>query len=101
MATILSEADVRTALTAMPGWEGDSENLVKTVTVFDEAADELERAVAAVADEVDHHPDISRVPGGLRFVLRTHSAGGVTERDVDLATRIDRVLSGTAGSVDD
>jgi 4a-hydroxytetrahydrobiopterin dehydratase len=44
--------------------------------------------VAAVAEELDHHPDVDLRYRDVTFRLATHSAGGVTELDVDLARRI-------------
>jgi len=45
-------------------------------------------AVAVVADELDHHPDVLVGYGSLVFDLTSHDAGGVTARDVRLAKRI-------------
>ena len=47
--------------------------------------------VAALADEIDHHPDIDVRWTTVTFRLTTHSAGGLTEQDVRLATAIDRL----------
>jgi 4a-hydroxytetrahydrobiopterin dehydratase len=52
-------------------------------------AGELLARIATEADERDHHPDLAlRYPGIVRIVLTTHSAGGITELDVDLARAI-------------
>ena len=48
-------------------------------------------AVAEVAEELDHHPDIDIRWTSVTFVLSTHSAGGVTERDLTLAGRINEL----------
>ena len=48
-----------------------------------------------LADEVNHHPDVSRDADSVTFRLWTHSAGGVTAKDVELAARIDAQLSGS------
>jgi 4a-hydroxytetrahydrobiopterin dehydratase len=48
--------------------------------------------VAKVAEEMDHHPDIDIRWRTLTFRCSTHSAGGVTTRDIALANRIDRIL---------
>ena len=60
----------------------------------DDSQDALQQAVGAVADALDHHPVVTREPDALTFRLWTHSAGGVTAKDVDLAARIDQVLTG-------
>ncbi|SFR88367.1 pterin-4-alpha-carbinolamine dehydratase [Agromyces sp. CF514] len=54
-------------------------------------------AVAPVADELDHHPDVQLGWGRVVFELSSHDVGGVTSRDLELARRID-VLAGAAGA---
>jgi 4a-hydroxytetrahydrobiopterin dehydratase len=54
--------------------------------------------VQQVADEAerrDHHPDIDIRWRTLRFALSTHSAGGLTQLDLDLADEIDRLAGGS------
>jgi len=94
MAQTMSEQEIRDALAALPGWELADGKLVRDVPVEADSADNLERAVMQVADELDHHPEIQRGERSLRFTLWTHSAGGVTAKDVELAGRIDQTLSG-------
>lgn len=51
-------------------------------------------AIAAAADDANHHPDLTlSYPGTVGVRLTTHSAGGVTELDVDLARTIDGLAS--------
>jgi 4a-hydroxytetrahydrobiopterin dehydratase len=45
-------------------------------------------AVAVVADELNHHPDVRLGWGRVEFELSSHDAGGVTSRDLALAERI-------------
>ena len=49
--------------------------------------------VATIADEVDHHPDIDIRYNRVSLGLWSHDAGGVTERDLKLAERIDFATS--------
>ena len=97
MAELLGRGDIDTALAALPGWEFEQDRLVKTVQVPEDSQDSLVEAVAKVADDMDHHPDVVREADTVSFRLWTHTADGVTSKDVDLAARIDRQLSG-AGS---
>lgn len=61
---------------------------------FTEAA-ELAAAIARIADEVDHHPDLDlRYPDVVHVTLTSHDAGGLTTRDVDLARAISAVAGG-------
>jgi 4a-hydroxytetrahydrobiopterin dehydratase len=94
MAEQLDRDDIDTALAALPGWSFDDGKLVKRAEVPDDSQDALVEAVARVADAMNHHPDVARDPGAVTFRLWTHSAGGVTAKDVDLAARIDQQLSG-------
>ena len=55
--------------------------------------------IALVAEELDHHPDLDIRWRTLRVELTTHSAGGLTQLDVESAHRVDgcvRDLGGTA-----
>ena len=96
MSELLDQEQVTTALAALPGWSGDQQRLTRTVAVPADSQDGLVEAVMRVADAMNHHPQIDRGPDSMSFALWTHSAGGVTQKDVDLATRIDQVLSGAA-----
>jgi 4a-hydroxytetrahydrobiopterin dehydratase len=51
-------------------------------------------AIAVIAEGMDHHPDIDIRWRTLHFTLSTHSAGGVTALDTELATRIEAVVAG-------
>ncbi len=65
------------------------------------AAGALAAQIAAAADEADHHPAIElRYPDRVLVRLWTHTAGSVTQLDVDLARRIDEIAA-TAGATHD
>jgi len=92
----LAPSDLAHAVASLSGWKGDMEGITRTVeaTSFPAAID-LVRAVADVAEELDHHPDIDIRWRRVTFTLRTHDVSGVTSLDIDLARRID-LLVGTA-----
>ena len=94
MADVMTQRDIEDALASLPGWRYDDNKLVRDVPVESASQDNLERAVMEVAEELDHHPTIERTDAAMRFLLWTHSAGGVTAKDVELAARIDQTLSG-------
>ncbi len=52
--------------------------------------------VAIQAEKADHHPEWSNVWNRVDIVLTTHDAGGVTQRDIDLARFIDAAATGQA-----
>ena len=94
MANLLPREDIDAALAALAGWSYDGTALVKQVPVPAHSQDGLVEAVGKVADAVNHHPVVDRAADSLTFRLWTHTDDGVTAKDVDLAARIDRELSG-------
>jgi 4a-hydroxytetrahydrobiopterin dehydratase len=89
----LDDAAIDAALHDLPDWSRDGDALVRTFRRADwRDAIALVNAVADEADRRDHHPDLS-VTGYRRvtFRLTTHSEGGITQRDVALARRIDEL----------
>jgi 4a-hydroxytetrahydrobiopterin dehydratase len=89
----LSPDEIAAALHGLPDWSGDGDGLRRTAELpsFRDAVAAIV-AIADVAEELDHHPDIDLRWRTLHFTLVTHSAGGVTENDLQLARRIDALL---------
>jgi 4a-hydroxytetrahydrobiopterin dehydratase len=94
MTTALEPAEITRHLADLTGWTGDASGLHRTVTAptFLDGI-KIVQAVAETAEAMDHHPDIDIRWTALTFGLVTHSAGGVTELDVELAHRIDAVAT--------
>jgi 4a-hydroxytetrahydrobiopterin dehydratase len=87
---LLDDDTVNGWLAAHPGWHRDGASITRAVECATfPAAIALVGRVAEAAEERDHHPDIDIRWRTLRFVLSTHSAGGLTEKDLDLAAVID------------
>ncbi|ACU69676.1 transcriptional coactivator/pterin dehydratase [Catenulispora acidiphila DSM 44928] len=92
---ILQQEEIAPLLTAHPEWTGGAEHLSRVFTAADfPAAIAVVDKVAVIAEELNHHPDIDIRWRTVRFRLSTHSAGGVTELDLQLARRIETVLAG-------
>lgn len=91
MRTKLSDLEIRRALGGLPGWSRKGDALNKTYS-FARFADGIRFVdqVAAVADAMNHHPDIDVRYTNITFTLSTHDAGGVTQRDLDLAKAIEQ-----------
>jgi 4a-hydroxytetrahydrobiopterin dehydratase len=92
MASVLSPEELANALAGLPAWAGDVtgiERAVKAPSFLDGIR--LVDAVADAAEAADHHPDIDIRWRTVTFRLATHSAGGVTEKDLALARRIDEL----------
>jgi 4a-hydroxytetrahydrobiopterin dehydratase len=89
----LSEEAVRAAVASMGGWAVADGELVKTYSfsTFPDAIAFVNR-VADLAEDVGHHPDIDIRYSNVTMRLSTHSAGGITQMDLDLARRIDALL---------
>lgn len=92
---LLSEDDIENALAGLDGWSGDSNGITRTVELpsFPDAIGVVDE-VALVAEELDHHPDIDIRWRTLTFTCATHSEGGVTGKDLELAQRINGILTG-------
>ena len=73
-------------------WSRDGDELVKTVVLTDFAAAlGFVNEVGRLAEQRNHHPDINISWNTVTLRLSTHSAGGLTSADVELATEIDRL----------
>jgi 4a-hydroxytetrahydrobiopterin dehydratase len=85
----LTDEQITEALRRVPGWERQGDSIVHVATLADFAAAMLYvGAVAYLAQKADHHPDISIEWNKVTLTLSTHSAGGLTAKDFDLAGRI-------------
>lgn len=89
MSELLDDAAVARALEELPGWQREGDAIVRTAELpsFPVAIGVVDR-VAEIAEERDHHPDIDVRWRTLTFRLSTHSAGGITGKDVALAASI-------------
>ena len=90
MADLMKTADLKNRMKKIPEWELEKKHIERTFE-FDDFADAIDfvNAVAEVAEEEEHHPDIDIRYNKVRLVLSTHSKGGLTELDFGLAERID------------
>ena len=90
MAALLDDERIKRWLSGHPGWAQEGDTITRSVesTTFP-AAIELVRRVADAAEAADHHPDMDIRWRTVRFALSTHSEGGLTQKDFDLAEQID------------
>jgi 4a-hydroxytetrahydrobiopterin dehydratase len=93
MSELLHQAAIDSALAELDGWSGGPDGITRTVELssFPAAIAVVDR-VAEAAEAADHHPDIDIRWRTLTFTLATHSAGGVTGKDIDMAGRIDDIV---------
>ena len=87
----LSSAEVASRLSAVPAWQIEAGELVRTFQFKDfRASMAFVNKVADLAEEAGHHPDIDIRYNKVRLALVTHDAGGLTGKDFDLAARADK-----------
>jgi len=90
MADLIKPGELKERMKKVPEWELEKKHIERTFE-FDDFADAIDfvNAVAEVAEDEEHHPDIDIRYNKVRLVLSTHSKGGLTEFDFGLAERID------------
>ncbi|MGH9054318.1 MAG: 4a-hydroxytetrahydrobiopterin dehydratase [Acidimicrobiales bacterium] len=89
MAELLSDEAITAALRGL-GWTRDGDEIVKVATFEDFAAAlAWVNRVGELAEARNHHPDIAISWNKVTLRLSTHSAGGLTGSDIDLAKEID------------
>jgi 4a-hydroxytetrahydrobiopterin dehydratase len=92
---MLDDAAIDEALHRLPDWSRDGDTLARTYQRRDWTdAVALVNAVAPEAERRNHHPDVCITEYRLvTFRLTTHSKGGITNRDVELASWIEERAS--------
>ena len=88
----ISDADARAKISSLNGWSVESGWLRRTyktdgwpTTLM------LVNAIGFSAEAADHHPDLEVSWGRVVVKLSTHSAGGITGKDLEMARRIEEV----------
>ncbi len=88
MVDLLSAAEIERSLAELAGWEAEGVAIAREFE-FETflAAIAFVDTVATAAEELNHHPDIDIRYRKVRVAVSTHSAGGLTELDMELAGR--------------
>lgn len=91
----LSDSDITRRLSDMTGdWSLDGKTIVRIYKTANwKASLMLVNAIGFVCEAAWHHPDITLSWGEVRVSLWTHTAGGVTERDLEMAARIEALAA--------
>jgi 4a-hydroxytetrahydrobiopterin dehydratase len=94
VADLLEDEVIEQRLDELGDWDREGEAIQK-VYEFDDfnAAMKFVNDVAKMADRYDHHPDIDIRWNKVKLVLSTHSEGGITSLDFDLANDIEQTLA--------
>jgi len=90
----LSAESIKGWLSARKGWKRRANKLPKEFD-FDSFRNSIVfvNRIATLADDMNHHPDIDVRYSKVTVTVTTHDAGGITEKDLDLAEQIDFATS--------
>jgi len=91
--TKLNDQEIAAGLAELPGWSVEHGNLHRAFEFRDFAqAFAFMTRVALAAEKMDHHPDWSNAWNKVVIDLSTHSSGGLTRNDFDLAAKIQQIF---------
>jgi len=86
----LDQAEIEDRLEALEGWTLEGHAIVKKLDCGDFAGSvELVNRVAPIAEKMNHHPDLAISWDTVTVAITTHSEGGLTAGDFELAQAID------------
>jgi 4a-hydroxytetrahydrobiopterin dehydratase len=86
----LSDQEIEQALDKCDGWSRDGDAIVKEFDRGDFAGSvDFVNAIAPGAEEMNHHPDLEISWSKVKVTISTHSEGGLTGNDFELARKID------------
>lgn len=86
----LNPGEIKTALPTVSKWTKKGANITRTFQFKDFVGSmDFVKKVARTAEKVQHHPDIDIRWNKVTLALSTHSEGGLTQMDFDLAKKID------------
>jgi 4a-hydroxytetrahydrobiopterin dehydratase len=99
MARLLDSEEVARQLEGLPGWTGSTAEIRRSYTFPSfptciSAVDEI----AVLAEDMDHHPDLDIRWRTLHVVLSTHSEGGTTQLDIELAHQLHEAAARLGGT---
>jgi 4a-hydroxytetrahydrobiopterin dehydratase len=99
MTKAMLPTEIEEALKDVPGWAAKDGCILKKF-IFATYMDGIRfvEAVAIEAEALDHHPDILVRYADVTVFLSTHSANGLTYKDFDLASRVEKAFGGFQAS---
>jgi len=87
---VLDDEQIESRLAALEGWKRQGEAIVREFKRGDFVGSvRFAEAVVAPAEDLGHHPDLEISWDTVRVRITTHSEGGLTDADFELAERID------------
>jgi 4a-hydroxytetrahydrobiopterin dehydratase len=89
----LSDTEIEERLEGLDGWEHVGDAIVKEFENGDfKGSVDLVNRITPEAEELNHHPDLEISWSTVKVTITTHSEGGLTEGDFELARRIDALV---------
>ena len=87
---VLSDDEIQERLGGLEGWERDGDSLRKEFDRGDfKGSVDFVNRITPAAEEMNHHPDLAISWSKVTVSLSTHSQGGITESDFELARKVD------------
>ena len=92
MADLLKPQDIKDWIKKLPEWELEKKHIERTFE-FDEFTQAIDfvNSVAEIAEEEEHHPDLDIRFNKVRVHITSHAKGGLTDRDFELAQKVDNL----------
>lgn len=92
MAQLLTEIEIKEQVQSLQGWtmEAGKLTLIRKFNDFIQAIEFVNKLVEP-SEAIEHHPDIEISYNKVRISLTTHDAGGLTQKDFDLARTISQI----------
>lgn len=89
----LKEHEISSRLRKLRGWQQNNDEITKTFE-FKDFSESMKFAnhIAELAEQASHHPDINIKYSSVTLSLSTHSAGGLTVKDFELAEKIEKMV---------
>ncbi len=89
----LEDAEVESRLSELEGWQRSGDAICKEFERNDFVGSvDFAKQIVGPAEEMGHHPDLEISWDTVKVMLTTHSEGGVTESDFELAGKIDELV---------
>ena len=90
---VLSDDEVQDRLGRLDGWDRKGDAIVRQFKFDDfQGSVDFVNRITPPAEEMNHHPDIAISWNKVELTLSTHSEGGLTENDFELAQRINSLV---------
>lgn len=88
----LTDAEIKQSLKSIPQWKLDGNSIARTFEFgnFVESV-EFVNEITEIAEDFDHHPDVDIRWNKVTLRFSTHSKGGLTAKDFDVAQRVDEI----------